>query len=108
MESTHVIDVWEGESIWTWEGVASSTEGAQQAAMEELNSDWDRAYTTWREVEQDMSGTAHSVYPAVMGKRLPLATLQAIEAFLCGFEDDDAQEGVGDMLRTLRDAIGEA
>ncbi|MCY1298969.1 hypothetical protein D9M68_844570 [compost metagenome] len=40
------------------------------------------------------------------GVRIERATLEQIEGFLSGFEDDDEQEGVVEMLAEVRQALG--
>jgi len=37
-----------------------------------------------------------------------LAALERAEGFISGFEDDDTQEGIGEMLATVRAAIARA
>lgn len=34
-----------------------------------------------------------------------LAALETAESFMCGFEDDEMQEGMPEMLKQIRDAI---
>jgi hypothetical protein len=99
------IDVWEGESIWSWDGVAGSEDEAREAALAQINEDWEREYPDWAELAMDVDGTALMEHPAVMAPRLPLALLEQVEGFLVGFEDDEMQTGVTDMLRQVRQAL---
>jgi transcriptional regulator with XRE-family HTH domain len=47
---------------------------------------------------------------AKLSKAAPamLAALHRAEAFILGFEDDDTQEGIADLLGVIRDAIAKA
>jgi hypothetical protein len=73
---TFTIDVWQDESIWTWDGVATSEEEAQESARLVLNQDWEREYETWDDLASDMDGTALIQHEGIMTPRLPLASEQ--------------------------------
>lgn len=53
-----IIDVWQEESIWTWEGWAADESAAEEAARLQLNEDWEQSYETWDDLAEDMDGTA--------------------------------------------------
>lgn len=74
---TYVIDVWEGESIWTWEGVATTDEEAEEAAVEALNEAWDRDYADMDAMRQEVDGVAVIPHPAVMADREPQEAFDA-------------------------------
>lgn len=87
MLKTITIDVWEGESIWTWEGEAETLDDAERAAVDTLNDDWEREYTSWDELASDMDGTAITQHPEVMAQRLPLRTVELYRRLADGLSD---------------------
>ena len=76
---TYIIDVWQNESIWTWQGQAESEEAAQEAARVQLNSDWSESYATWDALASYMHGTATRTQdPLTAAAPAMLAALQRI------------------------------
>jgi hypothetical protein len=77
---TYTIDVWQDDSIWTYEGNHETDEEAQAAALAQLNEDWERDYPDWDELACDMDGTFIIPHSAVMADRIPLAELERLQA----------------------------
>ena len=92
---TYIIDVWQNESIWTWQGQAESEEAAQEAARIEFNRDRGSDYATWDDLAADQHGTdictespLHTAAPAM------LAALQGVlDAWRDEMENDDGIAG---------------
>lgn len=74
---TFTVDVWDDDSIWTWEGTATSTEEAEKAAVAQLNEDWEREYADFDEMSQHVDGTATMEHPTVMADRQPQVVVDA-------------------------------
>jgi hypothetical protein len=109
---TYTIDVWQDESIWTWEGVASSEAEAEEAAVEQLNQDWERDYADMAAMRADMDGVALIRHPAVMADREPLARFEAkrdLADLVRNMLGDDRLAGLGpDDRQALSDLVDAA
>lgn len=87
---TYTIDIWEGESIWTYEGSHTNAKDAQEAARVEINNDWhgtDDHYPSWADLVRSVDGHAIVEHPDVMGERLPLDTLMLYRHLADGLHD---------------------
>ena len=54
----YIIDVWQEDDIWTWEGEVKNEAEALELARKNLNKDWFCDFPNWEELAEDMDGTA--------------------------------------------------